>query len=588
MRNIKQYLKEVSDLIGAARSRLPLLLVLFLAASCLDILGIGLIAPYISLILDNYNTMPLVKSIADSMGADSSSDTFITWFGVLLLLVFLIRAVMAIFIHRVILNFALGLSRDLRTTLMTGYLALPYERHASRNSSEYVYNVTLADQFAISTVQALLRLASESLVTLMAVALLAFYDLLALSVLVGLLGTLIILYDRIFRPHLGRLGAQANIHSAKVVQSINEGLGTLKELRILGREQYFVDALHRHASEYSKAIVTSSVIGTAPRYLLETVMVGFVVLLFVLVSATGMSRMELLPLLGTFGVAAIRLAPAANQIIGSITRLRIGRHGVGLLHSDLQEMKINREQFAGDDAKIITPFKSIAFRKVDFRYENSAGVGLHDLSFSIAAGEAIGIVGPSGAGKTTLVDLILGLLTKSDGEILINGQVATEAHFVKWRSQVAYLPQEVFMLDDTLRKNIAFGVVDEDIDETKLKSVVNMARLAPLVQSLQHGVDTKIGERGIRLSGGQRQRIALARALYHDRSVLVLDEATSALDRETEKVIVSEIAQLKPRVTLVVIAHRLSTLENCDRIIRLEGGRVAEIGNVEAVLSATN
>ena len=214
-------------------------------------------------------------------------------------------------------------------------------------------------------------------------------------------------------------------------------------------------------------------------------------------------------------------------------------------------------------------------------------MGLHDLTFSIAAGEAIGIVGPSGAGKTTLVDLILGLLTNSGGEILINGQVATEAHFVKWRSQVAYLPQEVFMLDDTLRKNIAFGVVDEDIDETKLKSVVNMARLAPLVQSLQHGVDTKIGERGIRLSGGQRQRIALARALYHDRSVLVLDEATSALDRETEKVIVSEIAQLKGRMTLVVIAHRLSTLENCDRIIRLEAGRVVEIGNVETVLGAT-
>ena len=166
MRNAKQYLKEVSDLIGPARSRLPLLLILFLAASGLDILGIGLIAPYIGFILNDYNTMPFVKSVADSVGADPSSDNFITWFGVLLVLVFLIRAVMAIFIHRVILIFALGLSRDLRTTLMTGYLALPYERSASRNSSEYVYNVTLADQLAISTVQALLRLASESLVTL--------------------------------------------------------------------------------------------------------------------------------------------------------------------------------------------------------------------------------------------------------------------------------------------------------------------------------------------------------------------------------------------------------------------------------------
>ena len=229
-------------------------------------------------------------------------------------------------------------------------------------------------------------------------------------------------------------------------------------------------------------------------------------------------------------------------------------------------------------------FRSIAFKNVSFSYANSADVGLKNLNFTIDAGEAIGIIGPSGSGKTTLVDLILGLLTRTDGDVFFNGDKAEEVDFVNWRSQVAYLPQEVFMLDDTLQKNIAFGVVDEQIDADMLDSAIKKARLASLVKSLSGGLNANIGERGIRLSGGQRQRIALARALYHDRSVLVLDEATSALDKETEQIIVSEISRLKGKLTLIIIAHRLSTVANCDRIIRLEAGRIAEIGTVNQVI----
>ena len=259
MRNLKQYLKEVGDLLGSAKRGLPALLFFFLCASCLDILGIGLIAPYLALILNDADSVPFVKSLALRLGADPSSKEFITWFGILLIVVFLFRAVAAIIIHRVIVVFSLGLSRDLRSTLMARYLELPYERYARRNSSEYVYNVTLADQFALNTVQALLRLASESLVALLAVVLLSFYNSLVLAILVGLLGTLILIYDRIFRPHLMRLGAQSNVHSAKVVKAVNEGIGTLKELRILGKEQYFIKEVHKHASAYSSVTVKSSV-----------------------------------------------------------------------------------------------------------------------------------------------------------------------------------------------------------------------------------------------------------------------------------------------------------------------------------------
>jgi ABC-type multidrug transport system fused ATPase/permease subunit len=294
----------------------------------------------------------------------------------------------------------------------------------------------------------------------------------------------------------------------------------------------------------------------------------------------------LVPTLGMFGVAALRLVPSANMLSVSLVQHRYYRDSISRLYNDVRTLVRGVRETRKYPRESADGFRIFALAHVQFSYPEARRPALRDLTLEIRAGDSIGLIGPSGSGKTTLVDLLLGLLVPEIGELLYN-EKPLNAVLENWHAQVAYLPQQVFLTDDTMRRNVALGVDDTQIDGARVSEALRQARLEELVHQLPNGIDTIIGERGIRLSGGQRQRVALARAFYHERSVLIMDEATSALDDETEREIIDEIKRLKGRKTIIVIAHRLTTVRYCDRIYRLENGVIVDQGTYEQVVGGS-
>jgi ATP-binding cassette, subfamily B, bacterial PglK len=581
---VTQYLREILELLGEERRKLPWLVLLFLGSSLLDFVGIGLIGAYVALITVPDNLPEGLQGFIAVLGSPRDRDSLFVFLGLILVAIFLLKTVAAIFCQRATLRFSQQQQVRLRSGLMQAYQRLPYAEFLRRNSSEYVYAIEgLTGDFA-QVVHIGLRTLGDAIMALVLLSLLAWQDAPVLALLAGLISATVYGYDRLARKNLRRYGERANQGATRLVQGIHEGIEGLKEIRVLGKESHFHRMVDDGASEYARFHTLAQVVTAVPKYLLEFTMVVFVVGLVLFNVLAGRDLGLLVPTLGMFGVAALRLMPAANALSSGLLQLRYARHSIRQLYRDLRALDgVRLETPTRVDAARPERFRSLVLDRVHFTYANSPTAALEDLSMEIRADESIGLIGASGAGKTTLVDVLLGLLEPQRGELRYNGRPLKEA-LAEWRSQVAYLPQQTFLLDSTLRQNVALGVEEDEIDEQRLRESLRQARLADLAAQLPEGVSTLIGERGVRLSGGQRQRVAIARAFYHGRDVLVMDEATSALDNETEREIVEEIRRLKGQKTLIVIAHRLTTVQHCDRIFRLKDGRIVEQGTYDEVL----
>ncbi len=580
-----RHLREILDLLGPDRRKLPWLMGLFLGASILDLVGLGLIGPYVTLIANPSAIDGQLQQFIESLGLPTEFQILMVTLGILLLCVFVLKAIAAISINWAIIRFTLRLQLRLRTTLMHAYQTMPYTEFLQRNSSEYIHSIQiLTMMFTNGVVAPALITLSNVIVAVAILCMLAWQNGAALATLAILLVILLYGYDHLFRRHLGHYGKRANDASTAMVRGITEGIEGLKEIRVLGKESYFFDIVRNGAEEYAHFFTRNQLIGMMPRYLLELALIGFLVLLVIVTLEFGQDQMQLIPTLAVFALAAIRLLPASTGLANSLTQLRFNSDAVFRLHRDIG--RINSFQSAFPETSLSPgsdSFCSLTLQALRFTFPNMSKPALRDISIEIHAGESIGLIGTSGSGKTTLVDVILGLLRPDGGQIRYNQRPLQEALDI-WRAQVAYLPQQVFLIDDTLRRNVALGVDDADIDEERIHAALTQARLSELVDQLPDGLATLLGERGVRLSGGQRQRVALARAFYHGRNVLVMDEATSALDNETENEIVEEIRRLRGQKTLIVIAHRLSTVEHCDRIYRLEEGGLVDEGTPAQIL----
>ncbi len=581
-----QYLREILTLLGEDRRKLPALVLLFLGASLLDLAGLGLIAPYIALVMKPEALVGgQLGELMSSLIGPTDREALLLGLSGLLVVIFFGKAIVALSINNVIIGFAQDQQTHLRSRLMHAYQHLPYSVYLQRNSAEYVHSVQqLTVQFQV-VLKMLLFTLSNGLIALFILGLLLWENATALGLLVMLLCSILFFYDRLFRKRMRDYGQRQNLAAREMVQGINEGLEGLKEIRILGREAHFHRMVRRGAEEFSFNEKRYLLIQLSPRYLLEAVLVLFVVLLVLLALRSHPTAESLLGTLGLFGVAAIRLMPMGSQLATTLTTLRFNRDGVSRLYADVQQLSAQGPITVKQAKTVTSPFVGLQLKGIEYHYPNTRQDVLRDLDLEIRAGESIGLIGPSGSGKTTLVDVLLGLLEPQIGTLKYNGHPLQEA-LSDWRAQVAYLPQQVFLIDNSLRCNVAFGEEESEIDEIRLQEALRKARLTELVEQLPQGVKTILGERGVRLSGGQRQRIALARAFYHGRSVLVMDEGTSALDNETEREIVEEIQRLKGQKTMVVIAHRLTTVQHCDRIYRLEQGRIVEEGIPEQILKA--
>ena len=583
MKNAFQYLHEILTLIGEDRRKLPWMILLFLGSSFLDFAGLGLIAPYIALVMQpDQVTEGRIGQLLAMLDWTTDRETLLLWVSILLVTIFVAKAIAALGISFVIIRFAQSQQIRLRSRLMHAYQNMPYSAYLLRNSSEYIYSLqSLTGNFQ-GVLQDLLPAVSNGFIALFILCLLIWENAVALSLLILLVVSTLLVYDLLFRKRMRDYGELQNIESREIIQSINEGMDGFKEIRILGRESHFFNRLLRAVEKISFYQRRFQLIQQAPRHLLEVVLVFFVVLLVLLTMRLEIPTEALFGTLGLFGVAAIRLLPIATMFNGMLNSLRFNRDSVSRLYADVKDLTDTRKR---DEYKVNygEPFASLKLYNLQYSYPNTKTKALQDLGFEIQAGESIGLIGPSGSGKTTLVDVLLGLLEPQSGILKFNGRALHE-NLDEWRSQVAYLPQQVFLIDNTLKKNVALGEEELDTDEQRVHEALRQARLTELIGQLPKGLNTLVGERGVRLSGGQRQRVALARAFYYGRNVLVMDEATSALDDSTEKQIVEEIKHLKGHKTMIVIAHRLTTVRNCDRIYRLEHGRIVEQGTSEQIL----
>lgn len=583
---MNKYFKEIIYLIGKDVRTLPFMLILFLIQTLLEVMGIGLIAPYIALVVDYENSSEKFLPITKFFNLPHSQVDLLLFIGVILICTFILKVFIAYFVNKQIIHFVQKKRLDLVKRLMGNYQVLPYAEYTARNSSEYIYRIqSLTYQFSEQVLAPMMRLVSDGIVAMSILILLAFYNISALLLLVFLLVLITGSYDLITRSRIKEGGIAANHHSTKMLQYINEGISGLKEIRILGKEKYFFEKVQGSAGEFAEVVKKVQVLSVLPKFLLEMVLIFFIVTI-VLVSTLSEEGSDILvATLGVFGIAAIRILPIANLTAASIVAIRYARNGVSLLYSDCKYSESEEKAVSDSSESLI--FNRLTISEISYRHKESKQKSLADISMEIKSGETIGIIGQSGSGKTTLVDLILGLLKPDSGNIDIDGRSLEDYEVLAcWRRQIAYLPQKVFLIDGSLRNNIALGVDDDDIDDDLINSSLRKASLAELVDRLPQGIRTFVGEGGMRISGGQAQRIALARAFYHGRNILVMDESTSALDNKTEKEIINEIIRLKGKVTLIAIAHRLTTLKHCDRIYQLKDGVINKVGTYNEVVGS--
>jgi ABC-type multidrug transport system fused ATPase/permease subunit len=471
--------------------------------------------------------------------------------------------------------------RHLSHRMLAAYLAAPYAFHFGRNSAGLIHRVTDAVNSVFRGVLgSLVNTACESLVVAGIVVILALTAPGVTLVAVIVVGGLLLVPLTLSRHATTRWGQAVQQLDTEILQTLQQSLGGVKEVKVLGSESFFLAQFDERVARAAGLRSRYAAVASTLRLGVETMFVCGLLLVSLLLTLRG--GPSPLPLLGLFAYAGFRVIPASNRVMLYISQLRYSRPWIQALRADLATLPPPAVEAPG--AETIRFTRAVALERVSYTYEGERDAVLVDVDLTIARGESVAIVGPSGAGKSTLVDLLLGLLAPTAGRITVDGRDIAVA-LRSWQRHIGYVPQEPFILDDTLRRNVAFGVPDVAIDDRRVTTALRLAQMTDVVAALPRGLDTMLGERGTRLSGGQRQRVAIARALYREPDVLVFDEATSALDTPTERELIAALEALRGVKTLVVIAHRLSTVRRCDRLAVLRDGRLAAIGSWDELLA---
>lgn len=558
----------------AERRSAVALLGLMLIGMVLETLGVGLIVPTLALVTQrdfavHYPALQPVFQILDN----PSQQSLIIGGMLALVVTYIVKATFLAFLAWRQTRFLFGMRARLSQQLFTVYLCQPYTFHLQRNSAKLVTNaVTEVVQFIHSGMIPGMLLLTESLVVIGLCSLLVVVEPVGAVIVLSVLGAVSFGFYRLTRSRITRWGKARQQHDSLSMQHLQQGLGGVKEAKLLGRERDFLTQYRIHSTESARVGGLMYTLQQLPRLWLEVLAISGFAILVISMLAQGRALEAVLPTLGLFAASAFRLMPSINRVLGAVQSLRYGLPVIDVLHKELS-LVIPKTV---DTQRSAMPFHGILeVSRVTYAYPGSAEPALKDISLVIQPGESVGFVGASGAGKSTLVDILLGLLTPSTGEIRV-GDKDIHENLRNWQDQIGYVPQSIFLTDDTFRRNVAFGLPNEQIDDAAVRRAIRAAQLEEFANSLPDGLETLVGERGVRLSGGQRQRIGIARALYHDPAVLVLDEATSALDPVTEESVMQAITALQGAKTIIIVAHRLSTVAHCDRLYRLHEGGVVE------------
>jgi len=586
---MKKIKKILSLLTLRERKHAFLLMVMVLIMALLDTIGVASILPFMSVISNpslietNFilNTMFQASSI---FGIKNNQEfLFALGFGVFIILVVSI-AFKALTTYAQV-RFIEMRNYNISKRLITGYLHQPYNWFLNRHSADLGKTIlSEVNQVVRTSIKALIDLIAKSMVTILLIVLLIIANP-KLALIVGF--TIIGAYGLFFyfiRNYLNQIGVIRLKNNEFRFLAISEAFGAAKEVKVGGLEQAYIKRYTDPAKIFALKNAAASVITTLPRFFFEIIAFGGIILMILYIMKQTGNFSDALPIISLYVFAGYRLMPAIQQIYTSFTSLALGGPSLDKLHEDIKNLKPLNVNLNQD----ILPFnKNITLKNIYYSYPNASRTALKDISLSIPAKSSVGLVGTTGSGKTTTVDIILGLLESQKGALEVDGKIITTQNSRSWQRSIGYVPQHIYLSDDTVENNIAFGVDHKDVDQKAVEKASKIANLHEFISDeLPNQYQTTIGERGVRLSGGQRQRIGIARALYHNPQVLILDEATSALDNQTEKAIMDAVNNLSKGkdITIIIIAHRLSTVKKCDQIFLLEKGQLKNQGTFEELI----
>ena len=569
------------------RLRLVLLVLVLILVALAETVGIASIMPFMAVVTNPEVVRGHRWLSAAYEGFGFRSDrAFLLFLGLVVLALLVMSNIVKAAGTFLTLRYNNRLNYTLSQRLLASYIARPYQFFLKRNTAELGANIISEVTKVITGVLTpATTIASSVLVCLAIIALLVLVD---PVVALAIAGVLAVAYGTILltaRRKLGEIGkqqVQANRGRHRVA---GEAMAGIKDLKVLGREVTLLKRFSTHADRHARNNVTAGLIAQLPRYALETIAFGGILVVVMYLVNRGERATDIAPLLALYAFAGYRLMPALQQLFASVTTLRFNADSLDVLYHDLGgdlETDFDAMERLEQSLHVPTlPFTSeLRLRRVSFRYENAVAPALRDLDIVISPLTAVGLVGPTGSGKTTAVDIILGLLSPTEGQFLVDGVGITPQNLASWQKNLGYVPQYIYIADDTIARNIAFGIPETEIDMDAVRRAAHIANIAEFIESeLPDGYHTPVGERGLRLSGGQRQRIGIARALYRDPNVLVMDEATSALDGITEDSVMEALHSLSRKKTIIVIAHRLTTVRECDVIYLLQRGKIVTQGS---------
>jgi ATP-binding cassette, subfamily B, bacterial PglK len=582
-------LEKIFSLLGTYRRKKEffIVLILILIGAVMEMLGVGIIIPVLGLLLetDIRVSYPQLIPLLDLLGNPNQQQLIIIGMSLLVGLYF-IKFLYLIFLSYRQGSFIYGIQVDLSRSLLRSYLNKPYFFHLQRNSALLIRNSTTEVAHYAGSVNAILSLITQIMLLTGVLTLLIFVEPLAtliMSIFMSLFGAT---FYYLTKNRILQWGKDVQYFDGKVIQFLQQGLGGIKDVKVLGKEDYFLSLFDATNLKKARINIKQYVFALLPRFWLEMLVIVSIFLLVLVLLLQGNPLKNIIPTLGLFGVAAYKLMPAVNQLIVNLQRIRSKIPSIKLLYEEVDELSSNalNNDMSNSSSDTYDFNNSIEVQQLEFSYPDTNSYSLNDVSLSIPKGSAVGIVGKSGAGKSTLIDIILGLLSPSKGGVEVDG-INIDKNSRNWQDKVGYVPQTIFLTDDTLRNNIALGVKESKIDDKSLLKAINDSQLQDYIDQLPKGLDTLVGERGVRISGGQRQRIGIARALYNNPEILVLDEATSSLDIETEKRVIDVINGLIGEKTLVIISHRLSAIKCCQNIYRLDAGKITQSGVYEQIIS---
>ena len=564
------------------------LLLMILVMAFLDMIGVASIVPFITILAnpDFVETNPILKSIFEtsSIFGVENKQQFFYFIGIFVfILLFTSLAFKALTTYATV-RFVRMTDYRLSKRMVEVYLKQPYSWFLNQHSADLGKNIlSEVGQVVGGGINPLLELIAKSTISIVLIALLVFNDpKLAFSVGFFLSFNYFIIY-KFVKKLLNKIGKERLFNNELRFKSINEAFSATKEIKISGLEHAYIDRFSIPSKIFAKVQSLASVIIQLPRFFLEAIAFGGIILLLLFLMKHTGSLNNALPIISLYVFAGYRLLPALQQIYGSFTELTFVGPTLDKLYNDLKNF--SKDDFDGDNKDVLPLFHSINLDNINYSYPNSSKVALKNINIQIPAKTTVGLIGTTGSGKTTTLDILLGLLKPDNGSLKIDGNIITKNNRRLWQNSIGYVPQNIYLSDDTIEANIAFGINPININKEDIERAAKIANLHDfIINELPNKYKTKIGERGIRLSGGQRQRIGIARALYHNPKVLVLDEATNSLDSLTEKLVMSSINNISKDITTIIVAHRLNTVRNCNTIFKLEKGRLVSKGSYQDLI----